>query len=95
MLVCLSLCIGILLGLMIYSLTFDFGFGLAIGVSVTFQMLTGGLLAFLSPFLCGAKFHAIFASAIQDIVGSFTMVLLCYQVLLLLNVQEPSFDTCT
>jgi len=94
MLVCSSLSIGILLGSIIYSLTFDIHLGITIALSVTLQMLASAMLVFLSPLLFPKqRFYAIFIYAIQDIIGSFTMIHFCYRLFLLFKCEDTFLDT--
>lgn len=99
----LGLGMGTVLGLCAFMISeYDFAFGITIFVAQFVSVLTAGLTGTLAPLLFTFIFHQDSAkwggpleTAIQDIVGSFAMVILSYRILLMFGENEidPS-DVC-
>jgi Mg/Co/Ni transporter MgtE len=100
----LGLGMGIIVGGIAYQASgFDFAFGFTIFFANVISVLTAGLTGTIAPLLFTFIFHrdsgkwgGPIETAIQDIVGSFVMVILSYRVLLFLGTSDidPS-DTCS
>ncbi len=82
-------------GLAYQASNFDFGFGLTIFVANFISVLTAGLTGTLAPLIFTFIFHrdsgkwgGPLETAIQDIVGSFVMVILSYRILLWMGPTE-------
>ena len=76
-------------GLAYQASNFDLGFGITIFVANFISVLTAGLTGTLAPLIFSFIFHrdsgkwsGPLETAIQDIVGSFVMVVLSYKMLL-------------
>mmetsp|Transcript_19137 Transcript_19137/g.27218 ORF Transcript_19137/g.27218 Transcript_19137/m.27218 type:complete len:293 (+) Transcript_19137:55-933(+) len=102
-----SLYLGVAMGGVIGLMAFiasnrDFTFGITIGMAQLLSVLTAGLTGTLAPLLFTFVFHrdsgkwgGPLETAIQDIVGSFAMVVLSYKLLVLLGSGEVSpSDSC-
>mmetsp|Transcript_5459 Transcript_5459/g.10587 ORF Transcript_5459/g.10587 Transcript_5459/m.10587 type:complete len:373 (-) Transcript_5459:105-1223(-) len=102
-----ALYLGSGMGLMLGSLAFwaagmDLSFGLTIAIAQLLSILTAGCTGTLAPLLFSfifrrdsGKWGGPLETAIQDIVGSFAMVVVSYHILLLLGTGpiEPN-DVC-
>lgn len=94
---------GVVIGSVAYIASdYDFGFGVTIFVAQQVSILTAGLTGTFAPLLFSFIFHrdsgkwgGPLETAVQDIVGSFAMVVLSYRILVFLGPGEvdPS-DTC-
>jgi Mg/Co/Ni transporter MgtE len=99
----LGLGMGSVLGTLGFILSgMDLPFGLTIFTAQFISILTGGLTGTLAPLIFSfifrrdaGKWGGPLETAIQDIVGSFTMVVMSYRLLLLFSPMEvdPS-DLC-
>ncbi len=81
---------------------FDFAFGFTIFIANFISVFTAGLTGTLAPLLFtflfkrdAGKWAGPIETAIQDIVGSFVMVILSYRILMLIGTNDidPS-DLC-
>lgn len=85
----LGIAIGLVIGIIAFQASgFDFSFGFTIFVANFISVLTAGLTGTLAPLLftflfkCDSgKWGGPIETAIQDIVGSFVMVILSYRML--------------
>ncbi len=97
---CLGLGMGIVLGTYAYIVSgMDYAFGLTIFVAQFVSIVTAGLTGTLAPLIFTFIFHrdsALYGgpleTAIQDIVGSFAMVILSYQLLVFFGPMEITPD---
>jgi magnesium transporter len=99
----LGLAMGGLVGFIAFSLSnFHFAFGLTVMIAQFVSILTAGLTGTLAPLLFSfiferdaGKWGGPLETAIQDIVGSFAMVVLSYKILEFFGPMdvEPG-DTC-
>jgi Mg/Co/Ni transporter MgtE len=99
----LGVAMGTVIGVMAYvSANRDMTFGITIGTAQLLSILTAGLTGTLAPLIFTFVFHrdsgkwgGPLETAIQDIVGSFAMVILSYKMLLLFGAGDVSpSDTC-
>lgn len=99
----LGVAMGTVIGVMAYvSANRDMTFGITIGTAQLLSILTAGLTGTLAPLIFTFVFHrdsgkwgGPLETAIQDIVGSFAMVILSYKMLLLFGSGDVSpSDTC-
>ncbi len=99
----LGIGMGTVLGVLAYQASgFDLAFGFTIFVANVISVLTAGLTGTLAPLLFTFIFHrdsgkwgGPIETAIQDIIGSFVMVILSYKILLWLGTSDVDpRDTC-
>lgn len=89
----LGLGIGLVLGVIAYYASgFDITFAFVIFIANLLSVMMAGLTGTLAPLILSSFFHrnlgkwcGFFVLAIQDIVGTFFMVILSFQLLILLN----------
>ena len=100
---CLGLSMGTLLGTIAFGLSgFHFGFAMTIMIAQFISILTAGLTGTLAPLLFSfifqrdsGKWGGPLETAIQDIIGSFAMVVMSYQILKLFAPFDiESWDNC-
>jgi len=100
---CLGLVMGVVIGFGAYIASdFDVEFGVTIGIGQFVSILTAGFTGTVAPLLFSFIFHrdsgkwsGPLETAIQDIMGSFAMVILSYYLILWLGPREvESWDTC-
>lgn len=99
----LGIGIGVVVGAMAYQASgFDFAFGFTIFSANVISIVIAGLTGTMAPLVFSFIFHrdsgkwgGPIETAIQDIVGSFVMVVLSYKILLWLGPTnvDPS-DVC-
>jgi Mg/Co/Ni transporter MgtE len=99
----LGAAIGTVVGMVAYQASgFDFAFGLTIIIANLISVLTAGLTGTMAPLIFtfifyrdSGKWGGPLETCIQDIVGSFVMVVLSYQILVWFGTADidPS-DTC-
>jgi Mg/Co/Ni transporter MgtE len=97
-------CLGIGMGLILGSIAFaasnwDIAFGLTIFIAQFISIVTAGITGTFAPLLFSfifkrdsGKWGGPLETAIQDIVGSFAMVVISYKILELLGAGENSLD---
>jgi Mg/Co/Ni transporter MgtE len=99
---------GSVIGIMaFFSSNCDVKFGVTIGIAQVISIWTAGLTGTLAPFCVSFVFRNtmgkwgasagqfILETVIQDIVGSFVMIVISYRLLILLGSGElPPTDTC-
>ena len=99
----LGIAMGVVLGSIAYEASgHDFAFGFTIFTANVISVLTAGLTGTIAPLIFTFIFHrdsgkwgGPLETAIQDIVGSFVMIIFSYRLLLWLGPMEidPN-DTC-
>jgi Mg/Co/Ni transporter MgtE len=97
---CLGLGMGCLLGTQAFIASgMDVAFGLTIFIAQFVSIFTAGLTGTLAPLIFTFVFHrdsALYGgpleTAIQDIVGSFAMVIMSYRLLVFLGPMDVSPD---
>ena len=98
----LGLTMGFILGTCSFMMSgMDFAFGLTIFVAQFVSVVTAGLTGTLAPLIFtfifrrdAGKWGGPLETAIQDIVGSFAMVILSYRLLLLFSINIDPTDVC-
>lgn len=94
---------GFLLGMLAYTASnYDLAFGVTIMVAQVLSVVTAGLTGTLAPIMFSfvfrrdsGKWGGPLETAVQDIVGSFAMVVVSYHILKLLGPGPiDPFDTC-
>jgi Mg/Co/Ni transporter MgtE len=101
--VCLGLGMGVVVGTIAYfASSQDLAFGITIMIAQFVSIVTAGMTGTLAPLLCSFIFKRDFGkwigtleTAVQDVVGSFAMIILSYHILVLLasGDVDPS-DRC-
>merc|ERR1712045_645876 len=97
----LGLATGSILGLISFQASyFDIGFAVAIFVANTLSVITAGLTGTLAPLIFTFLFHrdsdkwsGLIETAIQDVIGCFTMVVLSYKILVWMGPDATAVDS--
>ena len=92
----LGLVLGIVMGLLAYIWSgMDFAFGMAIGIAQFFSVLSAGLTGTVAPLISCFIFHrdsgkwsGLLETVIQDLIGSFAMVILSFHVITWFGAEE-------
>lgn len=98
----LGLAMGLTLGTCSFMMSgMDFAFGLTIFVAQFVSVVTAGLTGTLAPLIFtfifrrdAGKWGGPLETAIQDIVGSFAMVIMSYHLLVLFSIEIDPTDVC-